>query len=343
MAVSGCFEVDIGNISPVYGASIPDVLGATEIASPHATRADRAARASIARHAFRKKMPRQHIFRHLANGMGSGASKSSKPSQTLPRYASTKDPADNIQPAQNNRVAAQDPPKVSDQAVKQPPVTVPQQPAPTQHLQPPVAVIRETSESPERDPPHFEAKHQAIPLESPPTPAEQVDDEEAPANKSAVTNGIISQTKADEIYHVYAEHIFKSADEDHDGYLNESEFCILAQAPTLGLDISDEEAVSMMTDGCHDPTVGVSMSEFIPILKDLMIRHCTAKQDADSSDHWKWFTMLFESDADLLPVYYNTIDDVMTYDKPSGVSRAETKVQAFENVTLLDGTVRLHV
>ena len=289
-------------------------------------------------HTLRNKVRRQHISPLLANGMGSGASKSSRPSQPLPRYASTKDPADMILPVQNNRTTAQDTPKATEPVVAKKPPVVQQQTTATKS-QPPVSVIREVNESPDRDPPHFEAKHPAIPLESPPTPAEPADNDETNHKTATVTNGIISQAKADDIFHVYADHIFKSADEDHDGYLNESEFCILTQAPTLGLDISDEEAIGMMTDGCHDPSVGVSMAEFIPILKDLMIRHCTAKQDAEHSDHWKWFTMLFESDADLLPVYYNTIDDVMTYDKPSGVSRAETTVQAFENVTLLDGTV----
>jgi Ca2+-binding EF-hand superfamily protein len=138
----------------------------------------------------------------------------------------------------------------------------------------------------------------------------------------------IPRAEQAELMRVYARWIFEKADDDHDECLLESEFMSLVQSPTLGLRISDEEAREMMQEFCEDAKSGLTFDHFIPMLKDLMMRQSLAKQQREKSE-WQWFIMHFDD----LPVYYNTIDDVMTYTKPAGVSdERDLQVQDFENM-----------
>ena len=144
------------------------------------------------------------------------------------------------------------------------------------------------------------------------------------------TSAIMPRAEQTELMRVYARWIFDKADDDHDACLNEWEFMSLVQSPTLGLKISDQEAHEMMQDFCEDPRVGLTFSQFIPMLKDLMMRQSLAKQERNKSE-WQWFIMHFDD----LPVYYNTIDDTMTYTKPAGVSdERDLQVQDFESITV---------
>lgn len=158
-------------------------------------------------------------------------------------------------------------------------------------------------------------------------------------NVTEAISEYVSNEERNRILRAYAEYIYKKADDDKDGVLNEWEFSALVQSPTLGLNIDDDEAREMFEENSDSLEGGLSFKNFMPILKDLMVRHSLAKQEHNNSDGWQWFTLLFEENADLLPVYYNTVDDVMTYSKPPGVSdERDLSSQNFENLNV-EGTI----
>lgn len=88
-----------------------------------------------------------------------------------------------------------------------------------------------------------------------------------PDDDGASKEAFISKSESSQLLQVYARAIFNKADDDKDGALNEWEFMSLVQSPTLGLNISDEEAREMMQDCCDDVRDGVRFSNFIPLIK----------------------------------------------------------------------------
>jgi hypothetical protein len=150
----------------------------------------------------------------------------------------------------------------------------------------------------------------------------------------------IGRVQQDELLRVYAENIFYKADCDADLALNEWEFLVLVQSPTLALGMSDAEAREILQNVAASPEAGITLEEFVPVMKDLMIQHCLVKKERNLSG-WQWFIMYFDDvDSDLLTVFYNTIDDIMTYDKPTDLQEMQnSQAQDFETLVTKDGVV----
>ena len=134
----------------------------------------------------------------------------------------------------------------------------------------------------------------------------------------------------------YCNFIFSKANASQTGKLSIYEFLALVQSPTLGLDLTDEQAHKMMsTYESEAGSAEVAEKDFVFVMTDLARLHSARLKD-EGEAAWEWFVMFTDDDIDALPLYYNTERRVMTYEKPAGMKYVlpeEDAQQEFEMMT----------
>ena len=138
----------------------------------------------------------------------------------------------------------------------------------------------------------------------------------------------------------YAQFIFNKADVNGDQLLFLDEFSSLVHSRTLNLGMSDGDAHTMFSRLC-DGNNAITLREFEQALEELLGRYSQCRM-AEGESAWQWFGMYFDDDPDSLPVFYNTVHNVMTYERPSVYEVREAEVQSFDEIVFVnDGRVSL--
>eukprot|EP00051_Salpingoeca_urceolata_P025200 m.448895 g.448895 ORF g.448895 m.448895 type:complete len:943 (+) comp20315_c14_seq55:137-2965(+) len=143
---------------------------------------------------------------------------------------------------------------------------------------------------------------------------------------------VVDSARASELLWEYCTYIFHKADLDGDGKLDAMEFANVVQSQTLNLNVTDAEAEELMSDATDGKGDFVEFEQFVPVMKSLMGRRALRQRQANVKG-WRWYVMYVDDDPDSLPVYYDTQQEAVTYDRPPGVEqRQQSETQAFEQM-----------
>jgi hypothetical protein len=128
----------------------------------------------------------------------------------------------------------------------------------------------------------------------------------------------------------YAAQIFIKADRGQSGYLDEEDFCMLVQSPTLNLNITSVQAKSMLQRAALSCGDRITFEEFMPVMRELFLRHSQVQRERNNAG-WQWFGLHFDDPASL-PAYYNTVHGIMTYDRPPLFVEKKCETQTFQQL-----------
>lgn len=152
----------------------------------------------------------------------------------------------------------------------------------------------------------------------------------------------VSSEEAADLMERYSTYIFARADSDGAGALCFEEFLTLAQSATLDLGLDEKQAKRMFKGAASAQNV-IKLKQFVPLMRDLMYLH-SKKRKHEKNPDWQWFCMYLADSPSALPVYYNTVSNQMTYDRPACIAslgRSEEDVMRdFQQmVRISDGAV----
>jgi len=146
-------------------------------------------------------------------------------------------------------------------------------------------------------------------------------------------SSILDSAGCDMLLLQYAAQIFLKADRGGHGYLDEDDFCMLVQSPTLNLNITSTESLDMMKKAAVSCQDRVVFADFMLVIKTLLHRHSLVQKELGLNPGWQWFGLNFDDPA-LLPSYYNTVHQVMTYNRPPAYIKETNETQSFFQVRI---------
>lgn len=126
--------------------------------------------------------------------------------------------------------------------------------------------------------------------------------------------------------------VFQNADKDGNGILDNDEFWSVLESKTLNLKLSKEEMESIKNKADMDNDGGITYTEFIPVVRDLLTQ-VYAKKDNDWND---WCKITQKEGGKVL--YMNKRTGQTQHNVPPNYQDERVEERQFDYITLEDGT-----